>query len=168
MDREKLESQHPELFAEVKALGAAEVTVAAMLAREPEAAEQLRLEGESRERARVVEIFEAAGGQGVLLQVIQDGSECKVALKLFLVNHDRVKAEGLVAMRGAAPPVVGTEKPVVETHTDPVQDAPIETRAKAEWDKDSKLQAEFGGKFEAYLTYLRQEEAGNIKGVKKN
>ncbi len=167
MDRSTLESQHPELFAEVKALGMAEVSLAALLAKEPEEAEKLRLEGESRERARLVEIFEACGGQGLLMQVVQDGSEPKAALKLFLANHDKVKAEALVAMRGAAPPVVGTEKPVVETHTDPPREKPLEDRVKDEWDKDPKLSAEFGGKFENYLTYRRQEEAGNIKGLKK-
>jgi len=162
MDRATLESQHPEIFAEVKALGAAEVTVEA-----DKLGAEAREAGIKEERGRVVEIFEAAGGQGLLLQVLQDGSEPKAALKLFLANHDKVKNEGLAAMRGAAPPVVGTVAPMIETSTDPAVDAPIETRAKAEWDKDAKLQAEFDGKFELFLTYKRQEEAGNIKALGK-
>ncbi len=161
MDKATLESQHPEIFAEVKALGAAEVMAEADKVR-AEAQEA----GVKSERARIVEVFEAAGGQGLLLQVIQDGTGVKDAMKLFLTKHDQVKAESLAAMRTAAPPLVGTVVPVIETHTDaPRGNLPLEERAKAEWDKDAKLKEEFGGKFELYLTYQRQKEAGNIKGI---
>jgi signal peptide peptidase SppA len=163
MDKATLESQHPELFAEVKALGLAEGAAEA---------EKMRIEaqqaGVQEERARVVEIFEAAGGQGLMLQVLKNGTGVKDTLKLMVANHEQMKAESRAAMHGAAPPVVGTEQPKVETHTDPAREAPLEERAKAEWDKDAKLQAEFGSKFENYLTYKRQEEAGNIKGIKKS
>ncbi|OGP75470.1 MAG: hypothetical protein A2Y80_01255 [Deltaproteobacteria bacterium RBG_13_58_19] len=163
----QLQAENPELFSQIKAEGAGEVTLEEMLSKQPEAAEKLRVVGEARERARVVEILEAVKCQGVLMQVIQGGSEPKEALKLFLANHDQVKAEALVAMHGAAPPVVGTVPPVIETHTDPPRDAPIETRAQAEWDKDPKLHKEFG-LFETYLAYRRNEEKGLIKGVKKS
>lgn len=166
MTRETLQAENPELFQALLAEGAASVTLESLLAKQPEAAENLRAEGASAERARVVEIFEAAGGQGLLLQVLQDGSEPKAAMKLFLANHDKVKAEALAAMQGAAPPAVGTEPIKPETYEEPAQDAPLETRAKAEWDKDPKLRAEFGDRFELYLIEQRKIEAGVIK-VKK-
>lgn len=37
------------------------------------------------------------------------------------------------------------------------KNATLEERAKAAWDKDSKLQADFGGNFEAYLSYENAE-----------
>jgi capsid assembly protease len=168
MTKATLQAENPELIQALLAEGAAGVTLEAMLEKHPEAAAKLRDEGKAAgvtaERERVVEIFEAAGGQGLMLQVLKNGTEVKDALKLMVANHAQMKTETLAAMYGAAPPVLGTEVPKVETHEEePSQNAPIETRAKATWDKDSKLQAEFGGKFENYLIYARHKEAGEIK-----
>jgi signal peptide peptidase SppA len=155
MDRKTLESQHPELFAEVKALGVEE----AMAKGKTAGAEA----GVAAERARVVEVLEAVKCQGILMQIIQGGSDSKDALKLILANYDQVKAEALAAMEAAAPPAVGTVKPEIDSHTDPRRDAPIETRAKADWDNDPALREQYMDRFEAYLAYKRGEEAGTVK-----
>jgi hypothetical protein len=36
----------------------------------------------------------------------------------------------------------------------------IEDRAKADWDKDADLRAEFGSNFDAYLAFAKAESAG--------
>jgi len=167
MDRKTFESQHPELFVAIKAEGAGEVTLEQLCTRQPEAAAQLRAEGRDGERARVVEILEAAGLKGLLFEVIQDGREPKAAFKAFLAHGDQVRAEALAAMTAAAPPPMGTTPAKVETHLEPPGDAPIETRTKAAWDQDAKLRQEFGGKFETYLAYQRAEESGLAKQIKK-
>lgn len=167
MTKATLLAGNPELFQEILAEGAAGVTLAALLEKQPEAAAELRKEGQEAgaqaERARVVEILEAAGGQGLMLQVLKNGTGVKDTLKLMVANHEQMKAETLKAMYGAAPPVLGTEAPRIETQEGADRVQPIETRAKAEWDKDPKLQAEFEGKFEKYLIYQRHKEAGDIK-----
>jgi signal peptide peptidase SppA len=168
LTKEQLQTENPELFAALLAEGAAGVTLEALLEKQPKVAEKLRDEGATAERARVVEIFETVGGQGLLLQVLQNGARVQEALKLMVANHEQMKAEALAAMRGAAPPPVGTEPPKIETHTEEAQNAPIETRAKAEWDKDAQLRARFDNKFELYLIFKRNDEAGNIKGLKKS
>jgi len=159
MDKATLESQHPELFAEVKALGAEEGKDAATQAGKEA--------GIKEERERVIKIFKAAGGQGLLLQVLENGTAHVEALELFLVSHEQAKAEALKAMHGAMPPPLGTDPVTTETHEQEGQGASLETRAKAEWDKDAKLRAEFFGKFENYLIYKRHEEADDIKQVGK-
>jgi hypothetical protein len=162
-----LEEKAPGLLKEIREAAQAEITLEILLAKAPGTAEKLRAEGQQSgikdERARAVEILEVAGLTGLSLKVIQDGTEPKAAFKLFVSNLDKVRSETKAAMAAAAPPVVGTMAPKVETHTDPERDAPIETRAKAEWDKDAKLQKEFGGLFETYLAYKRNEEKGLIK-----
>lgn len=40
---------------------------------------------------------------------------------------------------------------------------PIEERAKAAWDKDEKLRAEFGGSFSTYLALAKAEDAGQVR-----
>ena len=40
---------------------------------------------------------------------------------------------------------------------------PIEERAKAEWDENESLRSEFGGNYDAYLAYMKNVEAENVK-----
>jgi ATP-dependent Clp protease, protease subunit len=49
----------------------------------------------------------------------------------------------------------------------PPSTAPLEERAKAEWDKDGDLRAEFGDDFNAYLAYRKATEAGYAKQLGK-
>lgn len=169
--REKLQAESPELFQALLAEGAASVTLESLLAQDPGAADKLRAEGREAgvklERERAAEILEAAGVTGLIFEGVQKGLEVKDALKSFLAHQDQVKTEALGALVSQAPPPVGTEPLKVETHNEPPDNAPIETRAKAEWDKDATLQAEFGGKFETYLAYKRADEAGLAKQITK-
>lgn len=40
---------------------------------------------------------------------------------------------------------------------------PVEERAKAKWDADPKLRADFGDRFETYLAYAKNAEKGKVK-----
>jgi signal peptide peptidase SppA len=171
MTKTQLAEGNPELYAQIKAEGAGEVTLETLLKDQPQAADKLRAEGRDagvkEERARVVEILEDAGLAGISLKVIQDGSDPKAALKLFLKHQDQVKAEALAALGVQAPPVVGTDPPKVETHTETGDGAPIETRAKAKWDKDPKLRDQYLNRFETFLAFMRGEEQGSVKIIGK-
>jgi len=155
MNLSQLETDAPELLAEIRNQARAAGLTAGQES------------GCQAERARAVEILEAAGVTGLILAVVQDGREVKEALKAFLAHQGQVKTEALSALVSQAPPQVGTDPPQVETHTEMSADVSIETRAKAEWDKDAKLQREFGGIFEAYLAGKRADEAGLVKQITK-
>ncbi len=79
LTKEMLQAENPELFKALLAEGEAGVTLEALLAKDPKAAEKLGAEGREsgvkEERARVVGILEAVKCQGVLMQVIQGGGE---------------------------------------------------------------------------------------------
>lgn len=51
----------------------------------------------------------------------------------------------------------GADNAVVDVDAAPSDDAPLEDRAKYAWDKDAKLQKDFGGSFDAYLDYLNAD-----------
>lgn len=162
----QLAEENPELYALIKSEGAGEVSVEQLLSQHPEAAEKLRAAGIDQERTRVVKILTRAGLPGLTLGLIQDGATYETALETMVNHLDQMRAEGLKTLGAQAPPAVGSEAPKVETHTE-TSTAPIETRAKAKWDADPKLQEEFLGKFETYLAWFRSEEAGLNKVVKK-
>lgn len=108
-----LKSQHPELYAEALAVGAAESRDAVMATARAEGVE----EGIKTERVRVVEILEAAGLQGLAFKAINDGLEVKTALKQFLAHQDQIRADVAASLAGAAPPSVGSDPVKVETFT---------------------------------------------------
>jgi capsid assembly protease len=163
MDLKTLKAQHPEVYGEAKAEGAAEMTLEAFLENQPKAADHLRTEGESRERTRVMEILEVNGDAAVSIQAIKEGTSAPDTMKLLLQAEKNGRAKSLKDLAAAAPPVVGTQPPKVEMHTDSERDAdiPIEKIALKEWEADSKLIKEFG-KFETYLAYRRAESQGQV------
>jgi signal peptide peptidase SppA len=150
MDRKTLEAQHPELFQEIKAIGAAEIEAAA---------DDFRAEGRDGERARVLDILMAPGAAALKLQAVQEGLEPKEAFKLMLDQQEVEKAKALAALAEAAPPALGQE---VETHQHPGRELPLEQRALVDWENDPKLVGEFK-QFETYLAFRRAEEAGRAK-----
>lgn len=159
----QLQEENPELFAQIleegKVLGIKDA-MDQIMASGSESGETLRAEGREQERARVVEIFEAAGGQGLMLQVFKNGTGVKDALKLMVSSHEQMKAETLKSMQTAAPPVLGTEPLNIGTHTQDNPNASLETEARDAWEKDPGLKATFGT-FDRYLMVKKNE--GNIK-----
>jgi hypothetical protein len=165
MDRVTLEKEHPELFAEVKALGVAEAKAGfeaqATLLRTEVQAETLQVE-----RARMEKIISTASGlkEGLLLQVCKNGTSVEDAFALMLANQAQFKSETLAALNGAAPPPLGTDPIQDESHEGASINSPEaqEKAAKAEWEKDPKLKADFP-EFKNFLIYWQHKQAGQIK-----
>lgn len=116
--KEQLQAENPELYQEIRAEGAAGVTLDDLLAGNPQAAEKFRAEGRDAERNRTVKILTKAGLKGLTLTVIQKGDAYETALEKFWDNREKVKAEVLAAMQEEAPPVVGTSPAAVERYTE--------------------------------------------------
>lgn len=91
MDRATLESQHPELFAEVKGLGAAEAKEAAA-----QEAEKFRAEGQTAERQRVVEMLEYGGDPAITLEAVREG---KTFAEMVKVDRKAEKAGRAQALK---------------------------------------------------------------------
>jgi len=161
MDLQTLQEKHPDLFAQVKGMGKEEATWDEALARNPEGVEQLRAEGEKRERERVIDILDFRGPEPVKFRLIRDGippGEALLALNLSLAEEVD-KARSLAGLAEAAPPALGQ---VVENMTTVAEDAPLEEQARSCWDKDAAIRKEFKN-FETYLAYFRAESEGRAK-----
>lgn len=53
----------------------------------------------------------------------------------------------------------------VERDNPPPSEEPVslEDKAKADWDRDAKLRADFGGNYDRYLAYVKAESGGRTK-----
>jgi hypothetical protein len=85
----------------------------------------------------------------------------KGASKLAALRRDE-EAAGKVP---AAPGTTATAPKQPDAAADP--NAPIEERAKAKWEGDAKLRAEFAGDFKSYLAFAKAEEGGKVKILRK-
>ncbi|MDA8122253.1 MAG: signal peptide peptidase SppA [Deltaproteobacteria bacterium] len=134
----------------------------------PEIAESFRLEGAQAERERIRGIEENAlpGHEEIVAEAKKDGKStgADVALKIVKAENE-IRGKKLGDIRAEAPKPV--EQPPVDGIQGPAgkvdENASVEDRAKAEWDKDEKLRAEFGGDYDAFLSYRKAEDQGRVR-----
>ncbi len=160
MNREELKAAHPELLEAILAEG--------------------RTEGASAERARIKAVeAQALPGHGELIAALKyDGKTTgdQAASQVLMAERKKLggKAADLAADAAAvaaAAPSAGTQGAPAKTGDDPKPEPIIgsitEEQAKAEWDKDAKVRAEFGGRFADYFAVRKAEVAGRDKVLGK-
>lgn len=87
-------------------------------------------------------------GEQAAVQIVQ-AEKGKMEAKMNALKEDKEKNH-----------VDGAEKiDKVQTNAD----APLEDRAKAEWDKSPEVRAEFGNDYKAFFEYKKNSEAGNVR-----
>jgi signal peptide peptidase SppA len=141
----------------------------------PQVAEALRAEGRAKgvedgrqegakaERERISGLEEVAvpGHEKLLADAKADGRTTGPQLAVAIIKAEKAKGTGyleaLAADSQSVPQVElssggGSGKSSTSSST--------EDRAKADWDKDGGLRAEFGDDFAAFLTYRKREAAG--------
>lgn len=165
MNLETLKAEHPEL---VQAI-VAEAT-AGLLTKEQvdEALAVARQAGADLERQRIAAVREQLipGHEALIEQLAMDGKTCghEAAAKV-LAAEKALREQNLAAIKGGGSTVVpDAAAPVVDAAA---SGGTAEDRARAEWDKDEKLRAEFGGKFESFLAYASKAAAGKARIFKQ-
>jgi hypothetical protein len=148
MDLNELRAAHPDLCA-------------ALL-------EEGRTIGATAERQRIADIEAQTlpGHEALLAQFKADGVTTGPMAAVAILQAERSANQTRAAsLKADAPaPVAHAAAPVIETEA---ADLPLEERAKAAWDKDEKLRAEFGGKFASYLAYEKANQAGSVRGLSR-
>lgn len=133
----------------------------------PEIAAALAKEGADAERARIQACEDAclAGHEALVAAMKFDGKSTGQDVAMAIIQAEKkVRADRLQAFQSNAPqPVPHAPAPAVETNVADDKSKPIEGRAKAKWDADANLQAEFGNNYNAYLAYARAEDGGKVK-----
>lgn len=157
MDLKKLKAEHPELVAQI----AAEAVVGLVPASELDAARTAGAEGE-RNRIKEVRAQLIPGHEALIEELAMDGktSGPEAAVKVLAADK-ALREQNLAALEGDGSAVVPAAAAPVITST--TATGTPEEQAKAEWDKDENLRAEFGGKFESYLAYKRKAATGSAR-----
>ncbi|MGY8811481.1 MAG: S49 family peptidase [Pseudomonadales bacterium] len=122
-----------------------------------------------RERIQAVEAAALPGHEELIATLKFDGATSGADAASQVIAAEKGKrTQALATLRNDSPaPVAHTPAPPVHPDSskeDP--DAPLEERAKASWDADKSLRAEFG-KFETYMAYRSAEERGAVKRLTK-
>lgn len=134
----------------------------------------LRAEGAEAERKRLAEIDEVAvaGHDDLIARAKADGKSTAADVALQIVKADKAAGkshlDGLRGVEDQLDPPPADAAGANGGAGEPDADAPLEDRAKAKWDKDGALRAEFGGDFGAFLAFEKAEESGRarIRSVK--
>lgn len=131
--------------------------------------EEGRIVGATAERARITDIESQAlpGHEALIAQFKADGKttgpEAAVAILKAEREANATRAESFVA--DAPKPVPHADAPVGPSAAEDMT-RPVEERARAKWDADAGIRAEFGA-FETYLAYAKAHDAGTVKILSK-
>lgn len=131
-------------------------------------------EGVEAERKRILAIEEASlpGHEDLVAKAKQDGEMTADKLALQIIEREKQRCtryfeqtkEAEKEMPKVAPNFESssTEKTKVD------KDAPLEDRAKSEWQNDAKLRSEFADDFDAYLAYKKASETNQVRILSTN
>lgn len=127
------------------------------------------IEGAKAERDRILAIEEAAlsGCEDLVMKAKQDGDMTAEKLALQIVAREKQRGTKYVDQSKEAekemPKVDPSFENTASNKAKVDQDAPLEDRAKAEWQNDSKLRSEFGNDYDSYLAYKQAFDANQVK-----
>jgi len=152
------------------------MTMENILAEAPALAEILRAEGRvagaAAERARIqaVEDQLIPGHEALIATLKFDGVTTGPEAAVAVLGAEKsLRNRALADRRADAPEPVQHAAAPVDRIAQPAVDPslPIEERAKAKWDADAKLRAEFMG-FDNYLAFAKAEESGKVRVLATN
>lgn len=124
-------------------------------------------EGVLHERARIkaIKAVLLPGHEGLIERLMFDGTTTGPEAAAMVIEAENGKRVlHLKALKGDAPaPVAHTVAPDREAAAAADAALPLEERCKRAWESDPKLRAEFGDRYEAYLSFSRAEAKGRVK-----
>ncbi len=126
-------------------------------------------EGIEAERKRILAIEEAAlaGHEDLTAKAKQDGGMTAEKLALQIVAREKQRGTKYVEAQKEAEKEMPKVEPSFEStsqeKTKVDKDAPLEDRAKVEWQNDSKLRSEFGNDYDAFLSFKKASENNQVK-----
>ena len=130
-------------------------------------AEESYNKGVLAERKRILAIEKIAmpGHEDLIEKAKADGSVTAETVAMQMVIAEKKRGINHLANLQTAekelPPIPEAPAPTASEQID--SEAPLEDRAKAEWNKSADLRREFANEFEDYLAYKQAEENGSVK-----
>lgn len=126
-------------------------------------------EGIKSERERILAIEEAAlsGHEDLVAQAKKDGSMTAEKLALQIIAREKQRGTKFLESAKEAEKEMLKVDPSFEANTSGKEkvdkDAPLEERAKAEWQNDSKLRTEFSNDYDAFFAFKKASENKQVK-----
>ena len=124
-----------------------------------------------RERILAIESASLPGHEDLIEEAKKDGSITAEKLALKIINAEKQKGTSYLASTKEAEAEMPKVEPNVEAQANQKvktnTNLPLEQRAKALWDEDAKLRAEFGDDFESYHSFAKAEEDNQVKILSK-
>ncbi len=118
-----------------------------------------------RERILAIEKIAMPGHEDLIEKAKADGSVTAETVAMQMVMAEKKRGISHLASLQTAekelPPIPEAPVPTASEQID--SEAPLEDRAKAEWNKSADLRREFANEFEDYLAYKQAEENGSVK-----
>ena len=118
-----------------------------------------------RERILAIEKIAMPGHEDLIEKAKADGSVTAETVAMQMVMAEKKRGISHLASLQTAekelPPIPEAPAPTASEQID--SEAPLEDRAKAEWNKSADLRREFANEFEDYLAYKQAEENGSVK-----
>ena len=149
MNLEELRAAHPDLAAALVAEGVAIGATA------------------ERERIHAVEAQLLPGHEALIASLKADGKTTGAEAAVQVLAAERSVCAGRAAsLASEAPQPVAHAAAPTDKPASADTSLPIEERAKATWDADEKIRAEFG-QFDTYLAYAKAQANGTVKILSK-
>ncbi len=126
-------------------------------------------EGIKSERERILAIEEAAlsGHEDLVAQAKKDGNMTAEKLALQIIAREKQRGTKFLESAKEAEKEMPKVDPSFEANTSGKEkvdkDAPLEERAKNEWQNDAKLRTEFADDYDAYFAFKKANEANQVK-----
>jgi capsid assembly protease len=110
------------------------------------------------ERARCAAVMAAArpGFETMAQLAVAEGWSAETFARAQAAAEPAVKAAAAAAFRDSLPAPVAAAEPAPQS---------AEDRARASWEADADLRAEFGGQFASYVAFTKAEAAGRVKRI---
>lgn len=128
-----------------------------------------KIEGAEAERKRIKDVEDQLipGHEALIESLKYDGKTTGPEAAVKILNAEKKIRADMVGKISAdsIKPVAQPNPPVGGDGVDP--NLPVEERAKQKWDKSPDIREEFHDNLSAYVSFLRQSEAGNVRILKK-
>lgn len=116
-----------------------------------------------RDRILGIEEIDAGGHEELVAAAKADGKTTPADLALAIMKAEKKAGATLLAGRAAADAEAGVPQPKPRQTTTTTTEGSIDDRAKADWDKDGALRAEFRDNFGSYLAWRKAEASGQAR-----